>query len=177
MGLFSSPLWGGLGWGLFYLHRWYSIFLHFTLILLQYLYHLALPCAIRQLRTNRHVPELGVQHLFLRVRQPVLLFGRLITRQNIQKDQTHNQPNQRVLFSDLLAPQLIAVQPTLYVMYICHILIFSLPSSSRFHSPLLILSFLFAPPHLLVFIRSPPPLADNQFMPSRGRVLARGRQN
>ena len=128
---------------LFYLHRRYPVFLQLTSVLLQYLYHLALSCAIRQLRTNRHVPELGVQHLFLCVRQPVLLFGRLITRQNIQKDQTHNQPYQRVLFSDLLAPQLIAVQPTLYVMYICHLLIFSLPSSSRFHSPLLILSFSF----------------------------------
>ena len=76
---------------------------------MKHLDDMTLPRAVGQFGTDGHIAEFGIQHLFFRVRQAVLLFGSLVTRQDIQKDQAHDQSDQRVVFPDLLAAEYVSV--------------------------------------------------------------------
>ena len=87
---------------------------------MEHLNDLRLPRGVGQLGTDGHVAELSVQHLFLGVRQTVLLLGGLITRENIDKDQCRDKCYQRVLISEPFAAELVSVQPGLYVVGISH---------------------------------------------------------
>ena len=73
-----------------------------------------------QLGTDGHVAEFGIQHLFLGVRQAVLLLGRLVARQDIEKHHHNNQSDEGILFPESTAAELVAIQPRLYVMYVGH---------------------------------------------------------
>ena len=82
---------------------------------------MALPGGVGQLGTDGHITELGVQHLFLGVREAVLLLRRLIAHEDIDEDQTHDEGDQGILLSDLLAAEFVAVEPGLYVVCRWHI--------------------------------------------------------
>ena len=99
---------------------WFGIFLQRTAAFAQGIDDMRLTRGIGQLGADGHVAELGIQHLILRVRQMVLLLGRLIAEQDIQKHQTGYQSDQRILLLEALATKFISVQPTLYVMCIGH---------------------------------------------------------
>ena len=103
--------------------RWFSVFLQRAAVLLQRFDDLALPRGVGQLGTDGHVPKLGIQHLFLRIRQTVLLLDRLIACQDIQEHERDNEPDERILLSDSFAAEQISVQPTLYVVRIGHIIL------------------------------------------------------
>ena len=105
---------------------WFGIFLQRTAAFAQGIDDMRLTRGIGQLGADGHVAELGIQHLILRVRQMVLLLGRLIAEQDIQKHQTGYQSDQRILLLEALATKFISVQPTLYVLTIYHLFIYHL---------------------------------------------------
>lgn len=84
---------------------WFGVLLQCTAILLQRLDDLTLPRGIGQFSTDSHIAEFGIQHLFLRVRQPMLLFDSLIACEDIQENKPDNESDKRILLPDPLAAE------------------------------------------------------------------------
>ena len=99
---------------------WLCVLLQRATLLSQSIRHLRLSRRVHQFRTDGHVPELSVHHLFLGVRQTVLLFDGLVAGKDINEDQTDNQTDKRVLLSETFAAKQITVQPRLYMLCVCH---------------------------------------------------------
>ena len=84
---------------------WFGVLLQRAAFLLQRLDDLALPRGVGQFGADGHIAEFGIQHLFLRVRQPMLLLDSLIACQNVQKNEPDNESDKRILLPDPLAAE------------------------------------------------------------------------